>query len=214
MTGAGSDSAVRIDDSVIVRREDSGERAAIRLINEAAFGRPDEADLVDGLRNEGVVLASLIAEREKRLVGHILFSRMWIETTSQRLSAVALAPMAVLPERQHHGIGGKLIGHGLDLLRGQGEQIVIVLGHPEYYPRFGFSTGKARCLASPFPPEAFMALELTPGALDGVRGTVKYPDAFSSASAASRGRAPGCTTSQEQSRKARQARGPESPTIS
>ena len=89
-----------------------------------------------------------------------------------------MAPMAVLPEQQHRGIGGKLIKDGLDLLRRQGEQVVIVVGHPDYYPRFGFSTDKARSLASPFPPEVFMALELRLGALDGVRGKVRYPGAF------------------------------------
>ena len=111
-------------------------------------------------------------------MGHILFSRMSIETASDRVPAVALAPMAVLPEQQRRGIGGKLIKQGLDLLRGQGEQVVIVLGHPDYYPRFGFSTDKALSLVSPFSPEAFMALELRPGALAGVRGKVRYPDAF------------------------------------
>ena len=164
--------------NVIVRSEKPEEHGQIRLVNEAAFGQPDEADLVDSLRNEGVVLASLVAELETRVVGHILFSRMSIETSSDRVSAVALAPMAVLPEQHHRGIGGKLIKHGLDLLRRQGEQVVIVVGHPDYYPRFGFSTDKARSLASPFPPEVFMALELRPSALDGVRGKVRYPDAF------------------------------------
>jgi len=170
--------SVSTADNVIVRRENSEEHGQIRLVNEAAFGRPDEADLVDSLRNEGVVLVSLVAELDTRVVGHILFSRMSIETASDRVSAAALAPMAVLPEQQHRGIGGKLIQHGLDLLRGQGEQVVIVLGHPDYYPRFGFSTDKARSLASPFPPGAFMALELRPGALDGVCGKVRYPEAF------------------------------------
>ena len=164
--------------NVIVRGECPEDYGQVRLVNEAAFGQPDEADLVDSLRNEGVVLASLVAELETRVVGHILFSRMSIETASGRVPAVALAPMAVLPEQQRRGIGGKLIKHGLDLLRRQGEQIVIVVGHPDYYPRFGFSTDKARSLASPFPPEVFMALELRPGALDGVRGKVGYPDAF------------------------------------
>ena len=165
-------------DNVIVRSENPEEQGVIRLVNEAAFGRPDEADLVDRLRSEGVVLASLIAELETRVVGHILFSRMSIETASNRVPAVALAPVAVLPEQQRRGIGGKLVKHGLDLLRRQGEQIVIVLGHPDYYPRFGFSTEKARSLASPFRPEAFMALELRPGALEGVCGKVRYSDAF------------------------------------
>jgi len=143
-----------------------------------SYSQPDEADLVDSLRNEGVVLASLVAEVEKRAAGHILFSRMSIETTTGRVAAVALAPMAVLPKQQRRGIGGKLIQYGLDLLSRRGEQVVIVVGHPDYYPRFGFSTDKARFLASPFPPEAFMALELRTGALDGVRGKVRYPDAF------------------------------------
>jgi putative acetyltransferase len=163
---------------VIVRDENSEDRAQVRLVNEAAFGRPDEADLVDALRNEGAVLASLVAEIDGRAVGHILFSRMWIETAGERVPAVALAPVAVLPEHQRLGIGRKLIERGLDFLRTQAERIVIVLGEPEYYSRFGFSTEKARLLASPFPPEAYMALELRAGALDGVRGKVSYAAAF------------------------------------
>jgi putative acetyltransferase len=134
--------------------------------------------LVDRLRAEDVVLVSLVAEIPERIVGHILFSRMSIETTGGSVSAAALAPMAVLPEHQRRGIGGQLIRHGLNLLGGRGEQIVIVVGHPGYYPGFGFSSEKARSLESPFPPDVFMALELSPGALNGVRGKVKYPAAF------------------------------------
>lgn len=167
-----------MNDCVTVRGENPEDHAVIRLVNEAAFDRRCEADLVDVLRNQGVVLASFVAEVEKQVVGHILFSRMSIETTGEPVPAVALAPMAVLPEQQGQGIGGKLIRQGLDWLRGAGEEIVIVLGHPAYYPRFGFSADKAHSLASPFPPEAFMALELRPGALDGVHGKVRYPDAF------------------------------------
>jgi putative acetyltransferase len=167
-----------MNDSVTVRGESPEDRAAIRLVNEEAFDRRYEADLVDVLRHQGLVLASFVAEAGNRVVGHILFSRMWIETSGEAVPAVALAPMAVLPEEQDRGIGGKLIRHGLDWLRGAGEEIVIVIGHPTYYPRFGFSADKARALASPFPPEAFMALELRPGALDGVQGKVRYPDAF------------------------------------
>lgn len=163
---------------MIVRSEYPEDYAAIRHVNEEAFRSLDEADLVDALRIEGVALASFVAEIKKRIVGHILFSRMLIETTGNLLPAVALAPMAVLPEQQGRGIGGKLIRHGLNWLRGEGEQIVIVLGHPKYYPRFGFSTENARSLASPFPPEAFMALELIPGALNGVHGKVRYAKSF------------------------------------
>lgn len=154
------------------------ESLAVRSVIEAAFGRADEADLVESLHREGVVLLSLVAEREGRIVGHILFSRMSIETADGSIAAASLAPVAVTPEYQNRGIGGRLIRDGLDLLRRRGERIVIVLGHPDYYPRFGFSSGKARSLESPFPPDAFMALELVPGALDGVRGKVRYAAAF------------------------------------
>jgi putative acetyltransferase len=163
---------------MILRCEYPEDRAAIRFVNEEAFRRQDEADLVDALRNQGVVLASFVAEVRERVIGHILFSRMSIETGAGSVPAAALAPIAVLPEQQGHGIGAELIKHGLDWLRGEGEQVVIVLGHPEYYSRFGFSADKASSLASPFPPEAFMALELSPGALDGIHGKVRYPEAF------------------------------------
>lgn len=172
---------VHPEGNVIVREEnteDAEERLTIHSVIEAAFGGQDEADLVDQLRTAGVVLISLVAEMPERIAGHILFSRMSIETAGGSISAAALAPVAVLPEYQSRGIGGRLILHGLDLLRGRGEQIVIVVGHPSYYPRFGFSSEKACSLESPFSQDVFMAMELSPGPLDGVRGRVKYPAAF------------------------------------
>jgi putative acetyltransferase len=162
---------------MIVRPEnpdDPVERFAIRSVNEAAFGRPDEADLVDALRADKVVLASLIAETEHRIVGHILFSRIWIET----VPAVALAPVAVQPEYQRQGIAGTLIHRGIASMRKRGERIILVLGHPEYYERFGFAAETARALETPFPPDAFMAMELSPAALANIRGKVRYPAAF------------------------------------
>jgi putative acetyltransferase len=134
--------------------------------------------LVEGLRSEGVVLVSLVAELNTRIVGHVLFSRMSIETTSGNLRAAALAPVAVSPSHQRRGVGERLVCSGLELLRGRGERIVTVLGHPDYYRRFGFSCEKARDLDSPFHREAFMAMELSPGALEGIRGAVRYPAAF------------------------------------
>jgi putative acetyltransferase len=163
---------------VLVRPETPNELSAIRSVNEAAFGQQDEADLVDNLRADGGVLLSLVAEVDRRIVGHILFSRMSIETAGGSIPAAALAPVAVLPEHQRHGIGERLVRAGLNALREQGERIVIVVGHPDYYPRFGFSTEKACVLESPFPAEAFMAIELSPGALDGLHGKVSYPAAF------------------------------------
>jgi putative acetyltransferase len=138
------------DDFVDIRAENSDsfeERSVIRAIDEPAFGGPDEADLVDKLRANGRALISLVAERDAGLVGHILFSRMWISKLAGALvSAVALAPVAVLPEHQRRGIGAKLVLYRLELLRCRGGKIAIVVGHPDYYPRFAFSTERARSL--------------------------------------------------------------------
>lgn len=161
-----------------IRPEDPQDLAAIEAVHLAAFGRADEGRLVDELRAGEYALVSLVAVLEGRVAGHILFSRMWIESPSGRVDAVALAPVAVLPEHQRKGIGGRLIESGLELVRDLGEVIVIVLGHPEYYPRFGFSSEKASMLESPFPPEAYMAMELRAGALEGIAGRVVYPAAF------------------------------------
>jgi putative acetyltransferase len=163
---------------LLVRDEQARDREQVRIVNDAAFGRSDEADLIDRLRVEGAVLLSLVAELDSRIIGHILFSRMAVETTQGPIAAVSLAPMAVLPDHQRRDVGSQLVRRGLAQLCDRGERIVIVLGHKQYYPRFGFSPEKARDLASPFPPEAFMALELSEGALAGIQGTVRYPAAF------------------------------------
>jgi putative acetyltransferase len=163
---------------VLSRDERPLDREQVRKVNEAAFGRPDEADLIDRLQAGGAVLLSLVAEVNGQIVGHILFSRMTVEAEQGSVAAVSLAPMAVLPEHQGRQVGSQLVRHGLDQLRDLGERIVIVLGHKEYYPRFGFSAEKARHLESPFPPDAFMALELSDGALKGIQGAVRYPAAF------------------------------------
>jgi len=162
---------------LLIRAEQPRDRRQVRTVNEAAFGRSDEADLIDRLRVEGVVLTSLVAVSDGQVVGHILFSRTTVETAQGPVLAVSLAPMAVLPGYQRRRVGSELVVRGLAELRDRGEGIVIVLGHKDYYPRFGFST-KARDLSSPFPPEVFMALELADGALAGVRGCVRYPSAF------------------------------------
>lgn len=163
---------------MIIRAERDGDHAAIRAVNEAAFGTREEADLVEALRADGAVLLSLVAEIDAHIVGHVLFGRMAIETGEGVVPAVALAPMAVVPGHQRRGVGSQLVRAGLDAMRGLGERIVIVVGHPGYYPRFGFSSDAARSLDGPFSREAFMALELEPGALDGVHGRVRYPAAF------------------------------------
>ena len=162
----------------VIRSETIADEPAIRGVIADAFGGSDEVDLVDALRRDGDVLVAAVAER-RDIVGHVLFSRMFVQSSDgQRVAAVALAPLAVAPAAQRQGIGSALTRYGLEQLRARGERIVIVVGHPAYYPRFGFSSALTRNLESPFDRDAFMALELAPGALDGVRGRVVYARAF------------------------------------
>ena len=164
--------------NIEIREETAADHPGIREVNRLAFDGEEEALLVDRLRAEGLVVASLAAVAEDRVVGHILFSRLPIETPDGAVDAVALAPMAVRPEVQRSGIGTLLVWRGLEVARQRGEAIVIVVGHPDYYPRFGFSAELAGRLSGPFSGDIFMALELTPGALNGVTGAVRYPEAF------------------------------------
>jgi putative acetyltransferase len=163
---------------VIVREERASDVEAIRNINRLAFGGDEEADLVDALRAGGHVIASLVATDGDAVVGHILFSPLAITTETGAIAAAALAPVAVLPEQQRRGIGSALIRRGLELCTDRGCVAVVVVGHPDYYPRFGFSAELARPLRAPFSGPAFMALELVPGSLSGVEGTVRYAPPF------------------------------------
>ena len=147
--------------------------AAIHAVVAAAFGQPDEARLVDRLRADGDTLVELVADKDRAIVGHILFSRLGIGA----LAGAALAPVAVAPAHQRGGIGGALIRAGLDRCRQRGVPAVVVLGHPAYYPRFGFDAALAAPLAAPFAGPALMAIELTPGALAG-GGALAYAPAF------------------------------------
>lgn len=164
---------------VLIRTETTADFEAIRHVNRLAFGQDAEARLVDALRDGGYVRSSLVAEKAGEVVGHILFSDLPIITEAGVHSALALAPMAVLPAFQREGIGSALVRRGLEVCRDQGHRIVIVLGHPQFYPKFGFSAQLAEPLSSPFGGgEAWMARELVPGALAGVVGKVQYPTPF------------------------------------
>lgn len=161
-----------------IRAETSADCGAIATLNNAAFGGEDEAGIVDRLRADGLVITSLVAEEKREIVGHIMFSELPIETRGRLIRGAALAPMAVAPSHQRRGIGSLLVRSGLETCRTQGVEVAVVLGHPDYYPRFGFSPELAQHLRAPFSGPAFMALELETGILDGVEGTVHYPDAF------------------------------------
>jgi putative acetyltransferase len=163
----------------LIRPETSADYEAIRHVNRLAFGQDDEAHLVDALREGGYVRLSLVAEQAGQVVGHILFSDLPIITNVGTVPGLALAPMAVLPEFQRQGIGSVLVRRGLEACRDQGHKIVVVLGHTHFYPRFGFSPKLTAHLESPFSgKDSFMAVELVPGALDGVKGRVQYPPPF------------------------------------
>ena len=159
----------------MIRYATAADHPGIRKVVGAAFDRPDEADLIERLRADGDVMFELVEMDGEDLIGHILFSRMWAD--SLNLYA-ALAPVSVRPDLQNKGCGGRLVRAGLDAAKEFGAAAVIVLGHPTYYPRFGFSTEAARglkCAFSGLP--AFMATAIEPGALDHPL-TVVYPDAF------------------------------------
>ena len=161
-----------------IRAETLQDLEAIREVNRLAFGQSAEARLVDRLREDGLVITSLVAVEGLWVLGHILFSELTIENGSAAIRAAALAPMSVIPSRQRQGIGSSLVREGLDECRRRSVAVAVVLGHIGYYPRFGFSAEKAECLRCRYSGSHFMALELVPRILDGVRGAVKYPPAF------------------------------------
>ncbi|KUL96917.1 hypothetical protein DK26_02745 [Bosea sp. WAO] len=165
-------------EAVDIRAATAADHDAIAALNRAAFGSDEEVGIIQRLRGDDLVAVELVAVRAGAIIGHILLSALPTTMDGRPVSALALAPMAVLPGRQGKGIGGRLIEAALNEARRLGYAAVIVLGHPDYYPRFGFSAALARKLAAPFSGEAFMALELVPGALAGQAGTVAYPPAF------------------------------------
>ena len=127
----------------MIRAEAAADRTGVRRVNELAFEGAAEADLVEALHRAGLVLSSLVAELDGAVVGHILFSRMWVDAAGGSLDAVCLAPVAVAPPHQRRGIGSLLIGRGLDEVGRLGERLVIVVGHPEVLPAIRLRAGAA-----------------------------------------------------------------------
>ena len=165
---------------MLIRAEKENDREAVFAVNVLAFKTPAEATLVDVLREQASPVVSLVAEDNGIVVGHIMFSPVYLSGYPE-LNVMGLAPMAVAPEHQRKGIGSALVRAGLEQCRQLGFVAVVVLGHPEYYPRFGFSPSSRFGIDSDYkvPEEVFMAMELEPESLSGKTGRVKYHVAFS-----------------------------------
>jgi len=166
-----------------IRPETRGDVEAIRRVNDQAFGRGAESWLVDKLRERGVLTISLVAVQDDEIVGHIAFSPVVVESEGSSFEAISLAPMAVLPVYQRGGIGSQMVRAGLEECRRLGHEAVVVLGHPDYYPRFGFVMAGPRGIDCEFeaPEEAWMVLELRQGTLAGRRGRVRFQPEFKEA---------------------------------
>lgn len=169
-----------------IRPANQDEYKAVAEITRQAFGREHEARMVETLRRSPDFLPelSLVASVDDEVIGHILFSIITIHSERGALTALGLGPLSVRPDRQNQGIGSALAHGGLARCRAAGKvvavQAVVLVGHPTYYPRFGFAPARPQGLEAPFPviDEAWMALELRPGALAGISGRVTFPAAF------------------------------------
>ena len=165
---------------IVIRHETLADFEAIRKVNLRAFEQSDEGNIVDALRAAGALTISLVALHDDQIVGHIAFSPVTIESEDGSFTALGLGPMAVLPEHQNEGIGSQLVKAGLKECLRLGHEIVVVIGHPEYYPRFGFVPAGPSGIKWEHEvyEDAFMFIELNSGALAGRTGVVKFHSAF------------------------------------
>ena len=164
----------------LIREERPEDAETVHAVLVAAFGREAEARLVERLRASGKIVFALVAEEKGRVLGHLVFSRIAGESSGSEVPVLALAPLAVMPAFQRLGIGSALVSAGLERCRMQRQARVLVVGDPVYYGRFGFVPASRFGLKCPFPvpEEAFMAIELEPGAFAQVSGVVRYGHEF------------------------------------
>jgi putative acetyltransferase len=162
-----------------IRPAEPGDEVAIRAVHLAAFPTPLEADLVEALVREGDAVMSLVAGTGGDVAGHVMLSRMRVAGNGRDYRALGLGPIGVLPGHQGSGIGGALIEAALAIARASGEDLVFLLGEPDYYRRFGFSAETASPFASPYAGPYFMALILRPDVALPAAGTAAYARAFS-----------------------------------
>lgn len=163
--------------AVVIRAELSADATAVHAVHCAAFPTDAEARLVDLLRSNDHAVASLVAEVESQVVGHVMFSPVTLSGKS--CGGLGLAPLAVLPSHQRRGIGGQLVRAGLDACRNLGCRFVVLLGHPDYYPRFGFVPASRFGLTNEYgADEAFQVIELAPAGIPSGGGLVQYGPEF------------------------------------
>ena len=165
-----------------IRKEKDSDIKEIWKVNIEAFETEAEANLVNALRDSDISYISLVAEEGEEIVGHILFTPVELIGDNSGLKLIGLAPMAVVAKLQKKGIGSQLVKAGLESCLVQGYDAVVVLGHPEYYPKFSFVPSVKFGIKSEYevPDEVFMVLELTKGSLKGHQGIIKYHSAFGS----------------------------------
>jgi putative acetyltransferase len=166
--------------SIEIREERPDDVAAVRDLNRRAFGQDQESNIVDALRANGAALLSLVATVDDRVVGHIMYSPLSVGD----INGAALGPMAVIPERQRQGIGSKLVEAGDRKLKDAGCPFIIVVGHADYYPRFGFTPASEHGIKCEWdvPNDVFMLLFLDEAKMQGVSGLARYRHEFSSVS--------------------------------
>lgn len=164
---------------MLIRPERDDDYAAVHALNVSAFESPAEARLVARLRRESDSVVSLVAEVEGTVAGHIMFTPVTL-SRHPSLRMMGLGPMAVTPTHRRQGIGSALVRGGLERCTQKGFGAVVVIGHPDYYPRFGFRPGVSRGLTCEYdvPPEVFMVMELQLNYLTGSSGVVSYHAAF------------------------------------
>jgi len=167
---------------VTIRAERPEDIAGIRYVNDRAFGQAQEGQLVEALRMNGGVLLSLVAVEDRRLVGHILYSPVSIESGGKEIIGAGLGPMAVLPEFQRQGIGSRMVEEGNSRLRETGLPFIVVLGHPAYYTRFGFEPASRHGIRCQWevPADVFLVMVIDREEMLSVSGLAKYRQEFTS----------------------------------
>jgi len=159
--------------SLLIRDETEADYASIDHVNDVAFEETTQSQIIRELRTTEEALWSQVLLKDNEIIGHLMFYKVWLDG---ELITAGLGPLSILPEHQRRGYGGQLIRSGLKKCDPERHQIIFLLGHTEYYPRFGFSSELGSNYVSPWPRPAFMGLKLNPSAP--TSGTLTFPKAY------------------------------------